>query len=112
MTEPFDTGDPSGRFLVTILAGVADLDRSSTLERLWNGANRAAREGKWLGGIVPFGYQKEDAYITPSTEPMRGYYLSEVEVVRMVYRLTVEEHMSTKKIADYLNFIRCSTFLC
>jgi len=103
MTEPFDTGDPSGRFLVTILAGVADLDRSSTLDRLWNGANRAAREGKWLGGIVPFGYLKEDAYLIPSIEPMRGFYMSEVEVVSMVYRLTVEEHMSTKKIADYLN---------
>jgi len=103
LTEPFDTGDPSGRFLVTILAGVADLDRSSTLDRLWNGANRAAREGKWLGGIVPFGYLKEDAYLIPSIEPMRGFYMSEVEVVSMVYRLTVEEHMSTKKIADYLN---------
>ena len=103
MTEPFDTGDPSGRFLVTILAGVADLDRSSTLDRLWNGANRAAREGKWLGGIVPFGYIKEGSYIVPSMEPMKGFYMSEVEVVRMVYRLTDEEHMSSKKIADYLN---------
>lgn len=103
MTEPFDTGDPSGRFLVTILAGVADLDRSSTLDRLWNGANRAAREGKWLGGIVPFGYLKEGSYIVPSVEPMNGFYMSEVEVVRMVYRLTVGQHMSTKKIADYLN---------
>jgi len=103
MTEPFDTGDPSGRFLVTILAGVADLDRSSTLERLWNGANRAAREGKWLGGIVPFGYLKEDAYLVPSAEPMKGFYMSEVEVVRMVYSLVVDQRMSTKKIADYLN---------
>ncbi|BAH44571.1 hypothetical protein BBR47_35940 [Brevibacillus brevis NBRC 100599] len=53
MTEPFDTGDPSGRFLLTILAGVADLERETILERLWYGANRAARSGKWLGGIVP-----------------------------------------------------------
>jgi len=103
MTEPFDTGDPSGRFLVTILAGVADLDRSSTLERLWNGANRAAREGKWLGGIVPFGYLKEESYLVPSTEPMKDFYMSEVEVVRMIYQLTVTEHLSTRRIADYLN---------
>ncbi|MEG1412783.1 MAG: recombinase family protein [Acidaminococcaceae bacterium] len=26
MTEPFDTGDASGRFRITILAGVADLE--------------------------------------------------------------------------------------
>lgn len=54
MTEPFDTGDPSGRFLLTILAGVADLERETIIERLWYGANRAARAGKWLGGIVPY----------------------------------------------------------
>jgi len=60
MTEPFNTGDPSGRFLLTILAGVADLERETILERLWHGANRAARNGKWLGGIVPYGYKVND----------------------------------------------------
>jgi len=60
MTEPFDTGDASGRFLLTILAGVADLERSNILERMWLGANRSAREGIWLGGIVPYGYFKND----------------------------------------------------
>jgi DNA invertase Pin-like site-specific DNA recombinase len=49
MTEPFDTSDPNGRFLLTILAGVADLERETVLERMWLGANRAARAGKWLG---------------------------------------------------------------
>lgn len=46
MTEPFDTGDPAGRFLLTILAGVADLERDNILDRMWHGANRAARQGK------------------------------------------------------------------
>lgn len=47
MTEPFDTGDASGRgrFLLTILASVADLERSSILDRMWLGANRAAAAG-------------------------------------------------------------------
>lgn len=103
MTEPFDTGDPSGRFLLTILAGVADLERETILERMWAGANRAARDGKWLGGIVPFGYQKEDSYLILSPGTIPGFYMSEVEVVCMIYRLTVDQHMSTKKIADYLN---------
>ena len=34
MTEPFDTSDASGRFLLTILAGVADLERSNILQRM------------------------------------------------------------------------------
>ena len=31
MTESFDTGDPSGRFLLAILAGVVDLECSNFL---------------------------------------------------------------------------------
>jgi site-specific DNA recombinase len=104
MTEPFDTGDPSGRFLLTILAGVADLERSNILDRLWHGANRAARNGKWLGGICPYGYRiDEEGFLAISDAPLPGFDMSEADVVRMIYRLTIEQHMSTIKIADYLN---------
>jgi site-specific DNA recombinase len=57
MTEPFDTSDASGRFLLTILAGVADLERSNILQRMELGANRAAKAGKYLGGLAPYGYK-------------------------------------------------------
>ncbi|GIM47581.1 serine recombinase [Collibacillus ludicampi] len=104
MTEPFDTGDPNGRFLLTILAGVADLERETILERMWHGANRAAREGRWLGGIVPYGYRVNDeSYLEVNEEPLPGMDMSEADVVRLIYRLTVEQKMSTVKIADYLN---------
>jgi site-specific DNA recombinase len=92
MTEPFDTGDPSGRFLLTILAGVADLERSNILDRLWHGANRAARNGKWLGGICPYGYRVDnEGYLTISDTPLPGFDMSEADVARLVFRLTVEQ---------------------
>jgi site-specific DNA recombinase len=103
MTEPFDTGDASGRFLLTILAGVADLERSNILDRMWHGANRAARAGKWLGGIVPFGYTLEEGCLAISETTIPGLEMSESDVVRMIYRLMVEQKMSTIKIASYLN---------
>lgn len=110
MTEPFDTSDPSGRFLLTILAGVADLERSNILDRLWHGANRAARNGKWLGGICPYGYHVDhEGFLAVSTNPLPGFEMSESDVVQMIYRLTVEQHMSTYKIADYLNALRLPT---
>ncbi|MCY6372602.1 recombinase family protein [Clostridium ganghwense] len=34
MTEPFDTSSPSGRFIITMLAGIADLERETILERM------------------------------------------------------------------------------
>lgn len=104
MTEPFDTGDPSGRFLLTILAGVADLERSTILDRLWHGANRAARAGQWLGGIVPYGYfVDDDKHLQISTDIIPGTDLSEADVVNLIFSLSTSQHMSTIKICDYLN---------
>lgn len=104
MTEPFDTGDPSGRFLLTILAGVADLERETILERLWYGANRAARNGKWLGGIIPYGYRvNEEKHLEINEDPLPGLNMSEADVVRLIYRLIANQGFSTIKVADYLN---------
>lgn len=110
MTEPFDTGDPAGRFLLTILAGAADLERSNILDRMWHGANRAARDGKWLGGIVPYGYfVNDDHYLEINDSPISGLDMSEAKVISLIYALTVEQHMSTIKIADYLNALGVPT---
>jgi len=96
ITEPFDTSDPSGRFLLTILAGVADLERSNILDRLWHGANRAARNGKWLGGICPYGYRVDnEGFLTICDTPLPGFDMSEADVAILVFRLTVEQNMST-----------------
>lgn len=104
MTEPFDTGDPSGRFLLTVLAAVADLDREMILERLWHGANRAARSGKWLGGITPYGYRVNDeGFLEVNEDPLPGHELSEAGVVRLIFQLVADQHYSTIKVADYLN---------
>ncbi|ABK61503.1 recombinase family protein [Clostridium novyi] len=104
MTEPFDTSSPSGRFMITMLAGVADLERSTILERMWLGANRAAKEGKWLGGIVPYGYfVNEDKYLEVNNNIISEINLSEADVVKLIFSLATENNMSCIKIADYLN---------
>lgn len=104
MTEPFDTSTPYGRFALTMLAGVADLDREMTLKRLWDGANTHAAKGKWLGGIVPYGYRvNEDGYLEINETPALPHNMSEADVVRLIYQLVTEQGMSTIKIADYLN---------
>lgn len=103
MTEPFDTATPTGRFLLTILAGQADLDRSNTLDRLWNGANRWARKGKWLGGIVPYGYIVNEEKFLEVNESETSFGMSEAAVIRMIYHLVAEQGLSTIKVADYLN---------
>lgn len=110
MTEPFDTSTPAGRFLLTILSGVAGLERDNILERSRLGTDRLAREGAWLGGIVPYGYRVEGkdkaARLVVAEEPIPGIDLSEADVIRLIYQLTVEEHLSCVQIADRLNALR------
>ncbi len=110
MTEPFDTSDPSGRFLLTILAGVADLERSNILERMWLGANRAASQGKWLGGIVPYGYvMTKDKFLKINDEPLPNMNISEADVIRLIYKLCGEEGKTTLEIAEHLTALHVPT---
>ena len=104
MTEPFDTSDASGRFLLTVLAGVADLERSNILQRMDMGAMRAAKEGKWLGGIVPYGYIKgDDGFLQVNNEPIPGFDLSEPDVLRMIFDMCANQGATSIQIADHLN---------
>ncbi|MCY9762708.1 recombinase family protein [Paenibacillus alvei] len=105
MTELFDTSTPTGRFIITVLAGQAELDRDTTLETMWHGANRAARKGKWLGGIVPYGYKKNlDGYLEINSDPLPGKEeMSESSVIELMYHLCSIRKMTTVKIADYFN---------
>ena len=104
MTEPFDTSDPSGRFLLTILAGVADLERSNILQRMQLGANRAAAAGKWLGGIVPYGYiVNDDRFLEVNETEIPGTGMSEADVIRLIFRLIAKEKMSSIAVANRLN---------
>ncbi len=107
MTEPFDTSNPSGRFLLTILSGVAGLERDTIIQRSMEGSNRLAREGVWLGGIVPYGYRVmgkgRESHLVISEQVIPGLVLSEADIVRLIFYMTVEEGKSCFAIADYLN---------
>lgn len=107
MTEPLDTSNPSGRFLLTVLSGAAGLERDTIIQRSIEGSNRLAREGTWLGGIVPYGYRvvgkDRDSRLVISDQPIPGFALSEADVVRLIYRLAADEHRSCAFIADHLN---------
>lgn len=109
MTEPFDTSDASGRFLLTILAGVADLERSNILQRMELGTARAAKEGKYLGGNTPYGYRVDkDGFFEPNYDIIPNINMSEVDVIQLIYD-TALEGVSTVKIADRLNALGVPT---
>lgn len=49
ITQPIDTGSSLGRFMLTVLAAVAELEREIIGERVREGLARARQQGKQLG---------------------------------------------------------------
>ena len=54
--ESFDTSSAFGRAMVGILAVFAELERERIKERMADGMEGRAKEGKWKGGPAPTGY--------------------------------------------------------
>jgi site-specific DNA recombinase len=107
MTEAFDTSTPAGRLFLTMLSGFAGFERDSIVQRSVEGTNRLARAGTWLGGIVPYGYIVEgkdrDARLVVSECRIEGCDLAEADVIRLIYRRTVDDDWPCQRIADELN---------
>ncbi|KJS16887.1 MAG: hypothetical protein VR69_07795 [Peptococcaceae bacterium BRH_c4b] len=95
MTEAFDTGTPTGKFFMTLLASIAALERDTILERTQMGKERAAKENRWTSGQPPFGYRVGPDKRLVIHEP-------ETEIVVLIFNLYLEG-MRTVPIAEYLN---------
>jgi len=64
-TEPFDTATPMGRFMFQLLGDIAELEKSTIIERTMAGKRGIAREGKWHGGGLPYGYGIVGGFLLP-----------------------------------------------
>lgn len=95
LTEPFDTSQPFGEFVMGILAMVASYERDSIISRTSEGRRRKAREGYWTGGSTPLGYT--------TSEGMLEIDEYEAAIIRRIFQLYTEERMSSWKIAKLLN---------
>lgn len=95
MTEAFETCSPVGKFFMTLLAGIAALERDTILERTLMGKERKALDGCWTSGPPPFGYRI-------GADKRLVVYEPEAETVRLIFRL-YSGGMSMVPLAEYLN---------
>ena len=105
--EPIDLSTPQGKFMLTIDSGVAALERDTIIQRSVEGTDRLARQGVWLGGIVPYGYQvvgkDRDARLVVSDEPVPGVGMTKADVVKLMYQMAAHERQTCFAISDRLN---------
>lgn len=90
-TEPFDTRPGPqqhiGRFVFQLLASIAELDRANIAINTMNGKHRVAREGRFVNGCVPFGYDvDDDEHLVPSQRTVPQLGITESDMVREIFR--------------------------
>jgi len=94
-------------FMYHIHVAVAAQERRTFLKRSADGMDRAAKEGRYCGGIVPYGYRaaghKNTARLVPAADRLPGCLMSEAEVIGHIYSRLAVDGSSCRQIATELN---------
>ncbi len=99
ITENFDTANPFGRYMMGMMGGMAELERDTIRDRTLNGKISAAKTGKWVTGIPPYGYKVDKKTRRLQTVP------KEAEVIRKFYHWLIEERISLREIERRANLM-------
>jgi len=81
ITERFDTSTPSGRLFRNIMLTFAQFERELSSERTKDKMIERSKKGLWNGGLVPYGYKKENKRLLIN--------LKETEVIQLIYETYV-----------------------
>lgn len=92
--ENIDTSTPAGEFTLQIFAGVAQLERSTIIERMKKGKDELRKKKGWTGGVLPYGYKMIDNVITINKD-------ESPQIEFIFYKK--KEGFTPGKIADDLN---------
>ncbi|HXH10780.1 MAG TPA: recombinase family protein [Alphaproteobacteria bacterium] len=108
VTEPFDTSTAAGRLLFQMLGSLAEFERSNILDRTQIGRDRSIRNGKWVGGPIPFGFMLDDeGYLTPSMRVVPNGK-TEAQFVHECYERIVNGE-TTVSLSRLMNALRIPT---
>lgn len=105
-TEPFDTRpgpqQAIGKFVFQLLGSIAELERSTIKMRTMDGKHRVAKEGKFINGTVPFGFEVDNLdHLVPSQILVPQLGISEGTLVHQIFE-RVAAGQSCYSVADWL----------
>ena len=98
--DGIDSAGAAGKLIISVLASVAEIERSNISEQTMAGRRQKARDGKWNGGFAPYGYQ----LVNKEGEKAKVLVINEeeAELVRQIYKLYLQ-NMGLSRVAKWLN---------
>ena len=71
ISEKVDTKSASGKFFLTIMSAIAQMERDLIAERTKDALSHKKSKGEWMGRI-PFGFKVEDSRLVEDPEEMKA----------------------------------------
>jgi DNA invertase Pin-like site-specific DNA recombinase len=104
VTQQFNTTTSIGRLRLNVLLSFSQFEREVTSERIRDKIAASKRKGLWVGGNLPLGYEMKDGKIAIVEE--------EAELVRSIFRKSLETYLATKRFDIQRGAIRGSRGSC
>lgn len=97
VTEPFDTTTSFGKANLNLFGTFAEFEKEMIRERTMNGKLKAAKSGKWVTGIPPYGYKVDKATRKLVLVP------AEAKIVEKIFNWLVCDKLSLVEIERRMN---------
>ena len=94
VTQSFNTTTSMGRLTLNVLLSFAQFEREVTGERIRDKISASKKKGMWMGGVIPFGYDRLDKKLLINRE--------DAKVVRLIF----EKYLalgSVRRLKEYLD---------
>ncbi len=92
--DGIDSSKDAGKLMISVLSAVAEIERENIRVQTMEGRIQKAREGKWNGGFVPYGYQLVNGKLEINEE--------EAVAIRTIYDQYVNTDIGSNGISKYL----------
>ncbi|MCT4635381.1 MAG: recombinase family protein [Rickettsiales bacterium] len=98
VTQSFNTSNSMGRLMLNVLLSFAQYERELTSERIRDKFAASYKQGIWMGGVPPLGYDPKNRELIINED--------EAKTVRLIYQkfLELESVMATAKIMNQLGY--------
>ena len=102
-SENLDTSSAIGRAMVNIIATFAQLERETIAERVKVNYYARGEQGRFLGGTIPFGFNKSTIMLNGKTAPILVVNEEQAETIKYIFYLYAESSMSLGDVQRRLN---------